>query len=67
MLSLKSGIDPVTLILGILIDWMVDALVNIVGVSWIDEGEDVHHIPKFAMERYMYFAGFVKDNVGVTS
>jgi hypothetical protein len=27
---------------------------------------EVHHIPKFAIERYIYFAGLVKDNVGVT-
>ena len=29
-------------------------------------GSDVHAIPKLAIERYMYFAGLVKDNVGVT-
>jgi len=29
--------------------------------------EGVHQMPKFAMARYMYFAGFVKENVGVTS
>lgn len=46
-------------------DW-VDAFVDTVEVWWRGLDWEVHHIPKFAMERYMYFAGFVKDNVGVT-
>jgi len=62
---LKSGIDPVSLILGTVTDWVVDAFVKIVEVRWIGEVE-VHHIPKLAIERYMYFAGLVNDNVGVT-
>jgi hypothetical protein len=27
---------------------------------------EVHAMPKLAMDRYMYLAGLVKDNVGVT-
>ena len=65
MFSWKSGIDPVILILGTFRE-VVDAFVEIVGVRLIGVGGDVHHIPKFAIERYIYFAGFVNDNVGVT-
>jgi hypothetical protein len=61
--------EPVTTTLGVDKDWVEGAVAveSIVGarVGDVRIGE-VHHIPKFAMERYMYFAGLVKDNVGVT-
>jgi hypothetical protein len=45
----------------------VDAIVDTVWVRFREDvGCAVHQIPKFAMERYMYFAGLVNDNVGVT-
>jgi hypothetical protein len=44
---------------------VVEAFVNIVGLR-SRAGGDVHHIPKLAMERYIYLAGLVNDNAGVT-
>lgn len=52
------------LILGALIEWAVDALVANVAELCTDGGV-VHHIPKLAIDLYMYLAGLVKDNVGV--
>lgn len=72
ILSMKSGIKPVTVILGAAIAWKVEPFVETValrskdGGAWSADGREVHQIPKLAMERYMYFAGRVKDNVGVT-
>ena len=61
-----------TVILGAGMVWKVEPLVETValrskeGGAWSADGREVHQIPKLAMERYMYFAGLVKDNVGVT-
>jgi hypothetical protein len=41
-------------------------MVSTVGVRLVGVDVEVHHIPKLAMARYMYFAGLVKDKVGVT-
>jgi len=38
----------------------------VVGRVFHGTASEVHAIPKLAIERYMYFAGLVKDNVGVT-
>jgi hypothetical protein len=61
---LNSGIEPVILILGVLIEWTEEAFVEKVAELCTDGGV-VHHIPKLAIDLYMYFAGLVKDNVGV--
>jgi hypothetical protein len=71
MLSVKSGIVPVWTIFGErdAVERWVDGdvfVVSTVAVRDIGEEGVVAHIPKLAMERYMYFAGLVNDNVGVT-
>jgi len=71
MLSAKSGMVPVMVIFGErdAVERRVDGDVFVVStVAVRDTGEDgvVAHIPKLAIERYMYFAGLVNDNVGVT-
>jgi hypothetical protein len=43
-----------------------EARVEIVVVRGRGLSGEVHQMPKLAMERYMYFAGRVNDNVGVT-
>ena len=59
-----------TLILSLEVDCF-EVFVEIVEVRLSPEEDvegrgDVHHIPKLAMERYMYFAGLVKDSVVAT-
>jgi hypothetical protein len=57
MLFWNWGIVPVMWIL----EGMVSSCGDDVEVEWF-----VAHIPKFAIDRYMYFAGVVNDKVGVT-
>lgn len=67
MLSVNSGTVPVIWILGALIESLVDPIVEAVCVRFkVVVGWDVHQIPKFAIERYIYLAGLVNDSVGVT-
>jgi hypothetical protein len=68
MLSVKSGIEPVTASFATVVDTAEASvfMVSTVGVRLVGVDVEVHHIPKLAMARYMYFAGLVKDKVGVT-
>ena len=65
----NEGMVPVMVILARLVagEMVVEeAMVEMVGVGVKGVGGEVHQMPKLAMERYMYFAGRVKDKVGVT-
>jgi hypothetical protein len=64
----KGGMVPVMVILAGVgcVAVAEEAMVEMVGVGVGGVGGEVHQIPKLAMERYMYFAGRVKDKVGVT-
>jgi hypothetical protein len=70
----KEGMVPVMVILGgagwgVVAVVEMEAAVERVGVRGRGGGGgegEVHQMPKLAMERYIYFAGRVNDNVGVT-
>jgi hypothetical protein len=65
----KGGMVPVMVILvvgGRVVAVEEEARVENVVVRGRGLSGEVHQMPKLAMERYMYFAGRVNDNVGVT-
>jgi hypothetical protein len=66
MFSWKGGMVPVIRILAVESDVSVGRVLVVEARRTGFGGGVVHHMPKLAMDLYMYFAGLVNDKVGVT-